>query len=146
MPRRISVVYIDDNSGDQRLVSEAMKDAETPCQLTIVTSWEEAVRHFSRNAQRTFRPDLILLDLYLNSMDGCELVKHIRSVPELRAVPIIVFGVGPSDPACEKALQSGANDCLTRPLDLESLFDQIGGIVSTWVLHEHRTAQAQTVG
>jgi CheY-like chemotaxis protein len=142
MPRRVSVVYIDDDSGDQRLVSEALKDAEIPCQLTILTSWEEGVRHFSRNAQRTFRPDLILIDLYLGATDGCELVKQIRSVSELSAVPIIVFGMGPNDPACEKALQLGANACLNRPLDLESLFQQIGGIVSTWVLNEDRAAHA----
>jgi CheY-like chemotaxis protein len=130
--RCVSVVYIDEPSGDQRLISEALSHCKIPCQLTVLASAAEAVRYFSRNGERAFHPDLILLDLYLGLEDGCELVKHIRSVPELQGIPIIVFGMGPHDPACENALQAGANDCLDRPLDLNSFYAQIEGILSTW--------------
>jgi CheY-like chemotaxis protein len=132
MPRRVSVVYIDEPSGDQLLIREALSDCKTPCQLTVLTSAAEAVRHFNRNGQQTLHPDLILLDLYPGVEDGCDLVKHIRSVPELQAIPIIVFGMGPHDPACKKAMKAGANDCVDRPVDLNSLFAQIEGILSTW--------------
>jgi CheY-like chemotaxis protein len=131
-PQRVSIVYIDDDSGDQRLVSEAIVRSETPCQLTVLTSADRALRHFSRIAPRSFHPDLILLDSRLGCEAGCDLVRRIRSNRELQAVPIVVFGLGSNDAACRTALEAGANGCVPRPVDLGSLFRQIEGIVATW--------------
>jgi chemotaxis family two-component system response regulator Rcp1 len=141
-PHRISVVYIDDKSGDQRLISEALKESQTPCQLTVLTSRPAAMRYFAGTSQTEVRPDLILLDLHLGPIDGCELVAYIRAVPQWRTVPILVFAPSPSDPAALRALQLGANDCLTRPADLDHLFEQVEGIVSRWIGRSEQYSEA----
>ncbi|MEJ2591634.1 MAG: response regulator [Candidatus Thiodiazotropha sp.] len=73
------------------------------------------------DAVRRFQPDLILMDLYMPGADGIELTKLIRGRAETVAIPI-VFLSGEDD--LEKkllALQSGADDFLTKPVRPQQL-------------------------
>lgn len=68
-----------------------------------------------------FQPDLILMDLYMPGADGIELTRLIRDKKETVAIPI-VFLSGEDD--LEKkllALQSGADDFLTKPVRPQQL-------------------------
>lgn len=73
------------------------------------------------DAVQRFQPDLILMDLYMPGADGIELTKLIRDRTETVAIPI-VFLSGEDD--LEKkllALQSGADDFLTKPVRPQQL-------------------------
>jgi DNA-binding response OmpR family regulator len=66
---------------------------------------------------RKERPDLILLDLNLPDMDGCEICKVIKADPILQYIPILIT-TGQRDAATQlRAFEYGANDFLNKPLD-----------------------------
>ena len=64
----------------------------------------------------TFRPDLVLMDLHMPGMDGVELTNLIRDHEAHGHVPI-VFLTGDPDPERQfEALETGADDFLTKPV------------------------------
>jgi two-component system KDP operon response regulator KdpE len=70
----------------------------------------------------TQNPDLIILDLALPDMDGVEVCKRLR---EWTQVPVIVLSVREGERDKVAALDSGADDYLTKPFGIEELLARI---------------------
>jgi diguanylate cyclase (GGDEF)-like protein len=61
------------------------------------------------------KPDLILLDLHLNDIDGFDLLLKFKEMDEARDIPVILLSGRASAEDEEKGLYLGAIDYLTRP-------------------------------
>jgi DNA-binding response OmpR family regulator len=72
---------------------------------------------------RAFRPNIVFLDLGLPDIDGCELAGQLRG--EAGARIIAVTGSGRLDDR-ERALQSGCDDYVVKPLDVKFLTSLLG--------------------
>lgn len=70
----------------------------------------------------THKPDIILLDLGLPDIDGIEVIKKIRT---WSAAPIIVISARSEDTDKIEALDSGADDYLTKPFSVDELLARI---------------------
>ncbi|SRR5581483_7355434 len=68
-------------------------------------------------------PHLILLDVLLSGKDGREIVKSLKSQPETKHIPVIMFSAHPS--AEETARQAGADDFLEKPFHIDVLLTKI---------------------
>ena len=75
----------------------------------LVTDGAEVVRR-----AKTFRPDLILLDLILPNKDGFEVLKELKSDPNLKLIPVVVLSNLGQDEEIKRALQLGAVDYLVK--------------------------------
>jgi len=69
--------------------------------------------------------DIVLMDIMMPVMDGYECIKLIRLDNTLKHLPIIAVTAKAMDKDKEKALESGADDYLTKPIDLDKLRDII---------------------
>ena len=70
--RSVQILLVEDNPGDVRLTREAFKDSKVKNEI-VVDSDREAALAILRGANiehRSFRPDLVLLDLNLPKLDG----------------------------------------------------------------------------
>lgn len=65
-------------------------------------------------------PDLILMDLSMPVMDGLTAAKKIRERKELKGLPIIAI-TAHGDTFYNKAIESGCDHLINKPLDFESL-------------------------
>jgi CheY-like chemotaxis protein len=79
---------------------------------------------------RTWQPDLILMDLRMPKMDGFEAIKVIRSTESTERIPIIAISAWASAKHKERALEAGANEHFTKPVDLNRLLNTIGRYVN----------------
>ena len=69
-----------------------------------------------------FRPELVITDLYMPHMDGVELCKRIRA---MSSVPIIVLSVKGEERTKVEALDSGADDYVTKPFGIDELLARV---------------------
>lgn len=69
--------------------------------------------------------DLVLMDIMMPIMDGYTTMKAIREQSEYSALPIIALTAKAMMEDREKCIQSGANDYLTKPVDIEKLLNTI---------------------
>ena len=70
-------------------------------------------------------PDLILMDLSLPVINGWEATRRIKANTALRDIPIIALSAHAMTGDEERALQSGCDDYLSKPLDADLLFAKL---------------------
>ncbi len=67
-----------------------------------------------RELIKSFRPDVIVLDLMLPKITGLELMKEIRAEPDFAKVPVIVFSNTYLTNMVQEAWKAGATKCLSK--------------------------------
>ncbi|MGE3309401.1 MAG: response regulator [Limisphaerales bacterium] len=72
------------------------------------------------------RPDLILLDLILPGLDGCEVCRRLKDNPEWKDIPVIFLSASDDKDLIVRALNSGGVDYLTKPFHLAELVSRVG--------------------
>ena len=70
-----------------------------------------------------FNPDLILLDVFLSGIDGIEICNSLKTLPETRDIPIIMFSAHTNRQDVMKFC--GADDFLSKPFDANELVKKI---------------------
>jgi len=105
------VLVVDDEKAIQRFMKNALSSAEFS--VHISGGGKEALQDAI-----AFRPDLIILDLGLPDMDGMEVLRRLR---EWTQVPILILSVRDREDEKVKALDSGADDYVTKPFGMGEL-------------------------
>lgn len=72
-----------------------------------------------------YAPDLILMDINLPDISGCEAIASIRNAAQTSHIPIIGLSAYDDGATIEQARRSGCNDFDTKPVDLERLVGKI---------------------
>lgn len=110
----VNVLLVEDDLLSQKITRRFLVDCGM--NVTIANDGAEALslireKHFS----------LILMDLQMPTMDGCEAARRIRALsdPHFKTVPILAFTS--SLELREKATAFGMNDFLNKPLNSEEL-------------------------
>jgi two-component system alkaline phosphatase synthesis response regulator PhoP len=92
-----------------------------------VLSTSDGIR--GMQSARNDHPDLIILDLMLPQMDGLEVCKKIRSVPETASVPVIMLTAKSEDSDKIVGLELGADDYVTKPFSPKELTARIKALL-----------------
>ncbi len=115
-----SVLYIEDEEGDILFMRMAFTKAGLGTWLHTVGDGREAIEYLSGNGPFTDRglhpvPEVVLLDINLPVFSGFEVLKWMRSRPDYKKLPVIVFTSSSRDEDRKKALALGANDFVEKP-------------------------------
>jgi len=109
------ILIVDDSIFDRRLISTALKKSGFTKILTADDGADAVQKTYD------YRPDLVLLDLNMPNLDGfgyCEMVRNDTGLPRM---PIIVQTALKNRQSWLHALSCGADDFLTKPLDMAEL-------------------------
>src|SRR6202048_2029364 len=85
--------------------------------IRIASDGDEAVQ-----IMKEWSPDLVITDLRMPNMDGLELCRHIRAKSR---IPIIVLSVKGEERTKVEALDSGADDYVTKPFSVNELLARV---------------------
>lgn len=113
-----TVAVVEDNP-DNRLLAQAILEDHY-----VVSEYESGPEALA--AFKNTKPDLVLLDISLPDMDGIEVLRHIRSDPELAALPVIALTAHAMAGDRQKYIKAGFNDYVSKPIvDEATLLDAI---------------------
>src|SRR5436190_7866566 len=109
------VLVVDDEPQITRVLRTVL--SSQGYQVRVAAEGETALSNFTE-----WRPELVITDLYMPRMDGVELCRRIRAVS---AVPIIVLSVKGEERTKVEALDSGADDYVTKPFGIDELLARV---------------------
>jgi DNA-binding NtrC family response regulator len=118
---RMKLLAIDDNPENLEMIVSLLERED----LEILTSQdpEEGFEIFLRE-----RPRIVLVDLVMPKISGMELLERIVSIDP--GVDVILITAHYSTESAVEAIQKGASDYLTKPLDVERLRARIGSLLT----------------
>ena len=83
------------------------------------------------------RPDIVLLDIMMPEVSGIEILEQIRATPELNHVPVVILTAVGDARIKQKALELGATDFLTKPVDPSELVLRVGNALVVKAHYDH---------
>ena len=112
------VLVVDDNENNREIVSRLLEREG----YEVSTAENGALALEQINSQP---PDLVLLDVMMPVMDGIEACERIKDDPESRLIPVVIMtALGQVDDRV-RAIQAGADDFLTKPVNRGELLARI---------------------
>lgn len=112
---KASILVVEDDAPIRNLITTTLK-AHDYRHFVAATGKNAILMASSHN------PDIVLLDLGLPDIDGVEVIKNIRTWSNM---PIIVISARSEDDDKIEALDSGADDYLTKPFSIEELLARL---------------------
>src|SRR6266702_4107992 len=100
---------------DQPIIDIVKLILEGEGYTTIVATHEKEIRH----AVFHQKPQLILLDIRLDSLDGGEFARELKANEQTRTIPIIIISANNETEKIAKG--AGADDFLLKPFDIDDL-------------------------
>ena len=126
----IQILLVEDNLGDVRLATEALKESQLLYQLHVVLDGVEALTFLGQEADysQVPRPDVIILDLNLPKKNGLEVLDEIRSDQNLKDIPILILTSSESDLDVLMSYKKKASGYLVKPSTLGQFNEVINAI------------------
>jgi len=131
---QIHVLLVQSNPADSMLTRAAFKAAGLIRGLSCVSDGEDALMYVRKKGRyaHVHLPDVIFLDLSQPRVSGLELLKVIKSTPELMHIPIVV-AAGSDDPKFVRAVYALNGNCFIRkPGELEEFVRFIETCYAFW--------------
>lgn len=114
----MKILYVEDNEDNIYMLSRRLK--RKGFEILIAENGQLGVELCLKEV-----PDLILMDLSLPVMDGWEAIEVIKNEPSIKHIPIIALSAHAMDQHKQQALDAGANDFDSKPVDLVRLMSKI---------------------
>lgn len=122
MSETLTVLVVDDDERN-RLLAEAVLESASYA-VRLAPSGSDALQSFAE-----FPPDLVLLDVMMPMMDGFETCRRLRALPGGADVPIVFLTASSDLNSHQKALDSGADDFLAKPLNRTELLIRVKSLI-----------------
>lgn len=133
--RSHTILLVEDNPGDARLVKEICSDMGLVDLLHTVSAGSDALDFVNRRGEYTDVPqtDLIVLDWHLPDMDGGVVLEELNSDPDTTHIPIIVITGSLSEQEIRKAYEKNASACIPKPAGPDELEETIRAVEAFWL-------------
>src|SRR3954468_10861655 len=114
------VLVVDDQAPNVRLLEAIL--APRGYDVRTASSGEEALAALERDDM-----DLVLLDIVMPGLDGYQVCREIRERPGTAYLPVVMVTAS-GDEQKVKALEAGADDFLTKPIDKSELLARVASL------------------
>ena len=111
------ILIVDDNTDLNKVLQMSLNESY---ETISAINGEDAV-----DLAVTEVPDLIIMDLMMNGMNGFEAIRLIRQVPKTRSIPIIAITAGLSNTVEDECTRIGCNEFLFKPFTASQLNSSI---------------------
>jgi len=114
---RYKILVVDDSPQDVRVILDSLS---TTYEAFFAMDGSEALRISEREL-----PDLTLLDIYMDEMDGFEVCRRLKRIPEIAENPVIFITGSSEEMDHVKGLEMGAVDFIGKPINTTVLKQRV---------------------
>ena len=112
------ILIVDDNDDSRELVKKILKKYDY--EIIEAIDGEDAIAKAV-----TYRPDLILMDISIPKIDGYEVTRRLKARPDFKTISIIALTAHAMRGDQEKALASGCDGYISKPINVREFPEQI---------------------
>jgi two-component system, chemotaxis family, response regulator Rcp1 len=130
-----TILLVEDNRGDIRLIQEALKSTAARCEVVVTRDGVDAMSYLRQEGEylNVLLPDLVLLDLNLPKKDGREVLAEIKADPRLRHLPVVVLTTSLNEEDIANSYDLHVNCYIAKSRNLTQLFKIVRGIEEFWL-------------
>jgi len=125
--RRARILVVDDEANIRELLTQEFTEAGY--QVTTAANGRDAIA-----LVRTDRPDLIVLDVMMPEMNGFDAAAVLKNDPVTADIPIVILSIVQDR---ERGFRVGVDRYLTKPIDTDLLFREVGALLEQKTSHKH---------
>jgi CheY-like chemotaxis protein len=131
------ILLIEDSRADAKIIERALREGKILHRLTVIPDGRNALDYLfglrDDPGQTDREPDLILLDLNLPGLDGCQVLTQIKGDPYLRTIPVIVLTTSHRDEDVLQTYEAGANTYIAKPAEYARYRELVATLRAYWV-------------
>lgn len=117
-----TILVVEDHDDNRRIMRDLL--SANGYQVIEALTGVEGV-----SVAQNHRPDLILMDIQLPGIDGYEATRRIKSIPDLKAIPIVAVTSYALSGDDKKAFAAGCDDYVTKPFSPRELLKKVNSFL-----------------
>lgn len=132
------ILLAEDNADDIELTLLAFKQNKLANNITIVRDGAAALDFLYTRGDYASRPKgnpvLVLLDLKMPKIDGLEVLREMKSDPDLRTIPVVVLTSSRMESDLLESYNLGVNAYVVKPVDFGEFVEAVKNLGIFWIL------------
>ena len=131
------ILIVDDSPKDVELTVSALAEKNLANKVVVAEDGVEALDYLYKRGKfvnETGDPAVILLDVKMPRMNGIEVLKHIRSNPDFKLIPVIMLTSSREERDLVESYKLGANSYVVKPVDIIQFIEAIKVLGQYWAV------------
>ncbi|MEW6303053.1 MAG: response regulator [Verrucomicrobiota bacterium] len=132
------ILLVEDSNRDVELTLAALEQHHLANEVVVASDGVEAMDYLlarGRYAGHTNGlPAVILLDLKMPRMDGLEVLRRVKSDPQLQSIPVVMLTSSREEQDLVRSYQLGANAYVVKPVDFTQFIESVRQLGIFWAL------------
>lgn len=133
--KMLSILLVEDDPGDQKLIKKTLSAYLDPGKLHIVDDGESALEYLNQSKQGNSefpRPDIIFLDLNMPGMGGKEFLRLVKEDELLCSIPVVVVTTSDSEKDIFESYKLHAAGYVQKTSELDQLQRVVDKLAKYW--------------
>lgn len=137
-PNLRPILLAEDNPNDVELTLSALHSLNLANEIVVVHDGAEALDWLLRRGayagRATPEPAAVVLDLKMPRVDGLEVLRQVRSMPNLRTLPVVILTSSREETDLVEGYQLGANGYVVKPVGFDDFISAVSHLGLFWAL------------
>ena len=139
------LLLVEDNSRDVELTLVAFEENHLANIVDVARDGVEALDYLYRRGKFADRPAgdpaVVLLDIKMPRLNGLEVLRQIKSDPQFKGLPVVMFTSSREEPDLRECYALGANAYIVKPLEFSQFVAAAKHVGTFWVILNERPSQ-----